>query len=333
MKIKIAVIGAGLSGLTANHILKDYADIDIFDKSRGVGGRLSTRRAAPYAFDHGAQFFTAKTDAFKAFISSMIEAGVIAPWRARFVEISSKEITLQRQWDHMHAHYVGVPSMNAIPKHLSRDLNIKLNTRVKAIVRHQTKWKITDDHDDVLGEYDWVISTTPPEQALAILPHTLPFYSMISEFKMQACFALMLGFEHDPGLAFDAARIHDDTISWLSVNNRKPGRAKPYSLLIHSNNQWADKHIDTDHTQVIDALCKKVIEIIELDPYKIVHKELHCWRYANIEKQQGENHFVDASLGVAVCGDWFIQGRVEAAFNSGFKTAKQIISILGKNDG
>lgn len=51
---KIAVIGAGLSGLSFAHLLQDYAEIILFEKARGVGGRMSTRRAEPYCFDHGA---------------------------------------------------------------------------------------------------------------------------------------------------------------------------------------------------------------------------------------------------------------------------------------
>ncbi len=331
-KKKIAIIGTGLSGLTAAHFLKDYADISLFDKSRGVGGRMSTRRAAPYAFDHGAQFFTAKTEAFKTFIAPMIDTAVIACWEARFAEIKNKKIILQKQWNNAHPHYVGVPAMNAIPKYLSRDLNIQLNTRIKAIARHQSKWYITNENDDVLGEYDWIISAIPPQQALAILPNTLPFYAMINAFKMQACFVLMLGFESNPGLEFDIARIDDSVISCLSTNSSKPGRGKPHSLLIYSTNQWANEHADTDHTQAMNTIYQKVSEMIHLDLTPVVHKTLHKWRYANIEKQRGKTHLLDAKLGVAVCGDWFIQGRVEGAFESGFKAAKQIISILGKHD-
>jgi len=42
---KIAIIGAGLSGLILAHSLKEHANITIFEKARGVGGRMSTRYA------------------------------------------------------------------------------------------------------------------------------------------------------------------------------------------------------------------------------------------------------------------------------------------------
>ena len=45
--MKIAIIGAGIAGLTVANHLTDFADIDIFDKSRGAGGRIFTRYAAP----------------------------------------------------------------------------------------------------------------------------------------------------------------------------------------------------------------------------------------------------------------------------------------------
>ena len=59
---RITIIGAGLSGLTAADSLKDHAEITIFEKARSVGGRMLNRRAEPYFFDHGAQYFSTKTD-------------------------------------------------------------------------------------------------------------------------------------------------------------------------------------------------------------------------------------------------------------------------------
>ena len=40
---KIAIIGAGLSGLTAATQLREHAEVTVFEKSRGPGGRMETR--------------------------------------------------------------------------------------------------------------------------------------------------------------------------------------------------------------------------------------------------------------------------------------------------
>ena len=49
----VAVIGAGITGITLANLLQKKVNLTIFEKSRGVGGRMSTRRAEPYQFNHG----------------------------------------------------------------------------------------------------------------------------------------------------------------------------------------------------------------------------------------------------------------------------------------
>ena len=73
MNKKIAVIGAGLAGITFACIMKDKFNVKIFEKSRGVGGRMSTRKVTPYIFDHGAQFFKIKTTECKKFFSQLFK--------------------------------------------------------------------------------------------------------------------------------------------------------------------------------------------------------------------------------------------------------------------
>ena len=54
----ISIIGCGISGIFAALYLKKRGlkNIRLFDKSRGVGGRLATRRSSEGKFDHGAQY-------------------------------------------------------------------------------------------------------------------------------------------------------------------------------------------------------------------------------------------------------------------------------------
>jgi predicted NAD/FAD-dependent oxidoreductase len=85
----IAVVGAGLPGLVAARQLQAFADVTVFEKSRGAGGRMATRYAGEFKFDHGAQFFTARTTAFRDFLEPLLSEGVIADWPARFAELDS----------------------------------------------------------------------------------------------------------------------------------------------------------------------------------------------------------------------------------------------------
>jgi predicted NAD/FAD-dependent oxidoreductase len=289
---------------------------------------MSTRRSEPYFFDHGAQFFKVRTDEFKEFIKPMIQGGFIEPWNARFVEFKNREITLRQQWNEHYPHYVGVPGMNAIAKYLSHFLKVQLGMSVHSMKRNHDKWQLKDDEGNALGEYDWVISTIPAEQASILLPPTLPFFAKISAVKMSSCFTMMLGFEKNLQLEFDAALVRGEDINWIAMNSSKPKRNDRFCLLVNSTNKWADEHIDDNKDEVMDYLCKQTSQIIRHDLNKANHKALHGWRFANIEKQTSETHFVDKDQNIAVCGDWLIQGRVEAAFTSGFEMAKNILKSI-----
>ena len=97
--MKIAIIGAGLSGLTAAINLDRTADITLFEKSRGAGGRICTRYVDSYNFDHGAQFFTARSAEFKQFLKPLIKSGVIDNWKARWIEVKDNRIINRQQWN------------------------------------------------------------------------------------------------------------------------------------------------------------------------------------------------------------------------------------------
>lgn len=325
----IAIIGAGLSGLTVATILNDYVDITVFEKARGVGGRMSTRRAEAFSFDHGAQFFKARTNEFKAFIAPMTKEGVISTWNARFVEIQNRKIKQEWQWDDDYPHYVGVPGMNAMAKYLSQTVKVEFGTRVETIKKNKhRRWSLENEYGNSLGDYDWVISTVPAEQASNLLPGSLLFFPKVKAVTMTCCFSLMLGFEYALPLEFDAALIRDENISWISVNSSKPHRNGKFCLLVHSTNNWADKHIDDDREAVMNYLCQHTSEVIRHDVLKADHKAIHGWRYANIEKQEGATHFIDSNEKVGVCGDWLIQGRVEAAFTSGLEFTYKFLEEL-----
>lgn len=324
----IAIIGAGLSGLTAAHFLKPYADITIFEKSRGPGGRMATKYAEPYFFDHGAQFFNPKTDQFKAFIEPMIDCGIIKRWDGNFVEITKGKIAHRREWGEEYPHYVGAPGMDAIGKYLSKNLKILLQTRIRSIASCKEGWCLIDISGKKFKWFDYIIIAIPPEQAQALLSSTIKNIAGLDEAKMQGCFSLMLGFKDQIPIDFDAACILDEDISWISVNNTKPAREKALSLLIHSSNKWADEHLEDENNHVMSYLIKEASRIVSYDLSISDYKSLHRWRFANIGKQNRESSFLNINKKLGLCGDWFIKGRIESAFLSGFDLAKKIINNI-----
>ena len=326
--MKIAIIGAGISGLTTAINLDKSADITLFEKSRGAGGRICTRYTDSYNFDHGAQFFTARSPEFKEFLKPLIKSGVIDNWKVRLIEVRNNTIINRQQWNNDHPRYVGVPSMSSIGKYLSKNLDIKLNTEA-SIQKSEEGWKVVGPDGEVFGHYDWVISSIPAEQSLQLLPNYFSHYDALKQKKMLGCYSLMLGFEKALDLDWDAAQLTGTDISWIAVNSSKPGRPNDYSLLVHSTNDWAEEHLDDDVDAVKEYLCSQVAEIIGQNVYSAQHIDLHRWRYANIPRQDKNTLFIDPESRLAACGDWCKKGRIEEAFRSGFDLAKEMNIILG----
>ncbi len=146
---------------------------------------------------------------------------------------------------------------------------------------------------------------------------------------MQACFSLMLASHDELAFDFDAALVRQRDISWISVNSSKPGRSYGTTLLVHSTNRWADEHIDDDHRVVMEHLIDQTRQTIGNPLLAIEHQSLHAWRLANFPAQGKERPFLlDINEKMGVCGDWCLQGRVEAAFTSGHQLSETLVSFL-----
>ena len=87
-KPQLAIVGTGMSGLACADSLGEYFEISLFDKSRGLSGRLSTRRADAHAFDHGAQYFRAGTELFAKWLKSFETDGHLRAWTPRHVHFA-----------------------------------------------------------------------------------------------------------------------------------------------------------------------------------------------------------------------------------------------------
>lgn len=285
---------------------------------------MATRRAGIFEFDHGAQFFTARSRAFRRFLEPLIEAGVVADWPVRFAELRRDEIVAVRQWDARYPHYVGVPGMNAVGKALSRGLDVRLETVVGSLVRTGERSELLGDRGQPLGEFDWVIVTAPSAQTAQLLAST-SLASGAANTRMQACCALLMGFDEAVDLPWQAALVSDSDISWISVNSSKPARPASSSLVVHSTNAWADAHIDDETGAIERRLADEFGAVTGIDPTAAAFIGLHRWRYANIDRRSGDVYALDTGQRVAACGDWFVRGRVEGAFTSARALAERIL--------
>ena len=129
----VLIIGAGIAGLTAGNALQQAGlSVQLVDKGRGVGGRLSTRRFANGAwFDHGAQYFTANTPAFETVLKDWEAEGVVHSWFEQLTWFEGDTVTQELPQNPPRKRYIPTGNgMNSLPKHLAKNLTIQTSCRI-----------------------------------------------------------------------------------------------------------------------------------------------------------------------------------------------------------
>ena len=324
--MKIAIIGSGLAGMTAASELAPHHDVTVFEKSRGASGRMCTRRrkdedGTAYAFDHGAQYFTIRGEAFRQKLTPLMEAGIVKPWETPMVTMTSDGQTSPRQ----HAAYVACPGMTALAKAIGQDIPILHELQISALHRQDGQWILTDQHDQTHGPFDLVVSAIPSHQAALLMP-ALAVNEGIDQVKMMACFTVMLGFQHDLNLDWGGAFIEDHPLGFIAVNSTKPDRGSTPCLVVQANNKWAEPRIEED-PEIIEAQMHDMIRSLTgIEPKEATLTSFHRWRYAATKTPLGRSHILDQDQGLAMIGDWCLKGRVEAAFDSGLALAQDLLN-------
>jgi hypothetical protein len=322
---RIAVVGAGLAGLIAARTLTDQGlFVRVFEKSRGVGGRLATRRADPHwQFDHGAQYFTARDPRFQRYACSWLEDGIVQPWTGRVVQLRAGQVAAEKSDT---ARYVGVPSMNAIAKRLANDLSIVAESRVARMGQTAQGWQLESDEGRDLGDYDLVLLNPPPPQASSLLPETHRFQEILRSVHWSPCWAVMLAWDRSLELPFDAAFVDDSPLAWIANNRTKPGR-EPLgdAWVLHASSQWSEAKLECSPQEVVKSLSDAFADAVGLR--EVPQPQLcaaHRWRYAKPDPI-AQTHLWDPESGVGLCGDWCNGPRVEGAVLSGMALAGAVL--------
>lgn len=328
MKRTVAIIGAGITGLTLARALADIADVTVFEKARGVGGRMSTRYAEPYFFDHGTQFFTARTPAFQQFLAPLLAQGLVQPWEGKVITFQADGRVADRLW--FEPHYVAVPHMNSLCKMLATDLRIMLATEVAPLrSRMDEGWILEDAKQQPLGRFDWVISTAPPAQTERLFAAYLPADAALRQIRLQGCYTLMLGFAEPWDMPWIAAKIQGGPLEWVAVSSSKPGRnPAATSLVVHSSNAWAEAHIDDDMGEATATLLAEFAQRTGINPATAAYSTSHRWRYAVAERTQQESPFLNTDHRLAAVGDWCTQARIEDAWTNAHTLAHRLRPLL-----
>jgi renalase len=328
---KIAIIGAGIAGLSCARTLVDAGHmVTLFDKGRGPGGRLSTRRVTTKlgdaSFDHGAQYFTARDKGFVSVVDGLVADGAVGIWQGNLVRLAQDGTTKPLANENL---YVGIPGMNGVVRALAQGLDVTWGTRVHALTKIQSAWHLTSDNGADLGLFDQVVCAVPAEQVPQLLDgHAKALVAMARAVTSLPCWTGMFAFEAPLACPFDAMKLTGhEMIDFIAANHSKPGRTGPSSYVVQANANWSTAHIEESAEVVGEQLLAGLLSFMDNCPQTLV-STAHRWRYAKVAVEHGPEFGLDPDAGIGVCGDWLSGPRVESAWLSGCALGTQMTAAL-----
>lgn len=312
MTRRVLVVGAGLSGLVAARSLVEAGhEVTVLDKGRGVGGRLATRRIGAAVLDHGAQFFTVRSDEFGAMVGDWVARGVAHEWCRGF------------SGDGGHPRYVGSQGMTGIAKDLARGLDVRTSHLAFSLEQNAAGWMVVTD-DGARHTADAVILTAPLPQSFSLMfsaglemPDDL---RTIDYDRTLGLLAVVDSGKHS--IAPPGGMQDPDTVFSFIADNRAKGVSDMHALTFHANPSWSLEHFDLDtddiHARLLDAAAPWIgdAKVIESQPKK--------WRFATPQRTWPDACWVHDTGTLVLAGDVFAGPRMEGAALSGLASAQAL---------
>jgi renalase len=344
------VIGAGIAGLIAAARVGGHGRrVLVLDKSRGVGGRMATRRIGNAVCDHGAQFFTQRTAGFHQVIEQAVHEVAVVEWCRGFSRDGSIGADAAAVGDG-HPRYRGSRGMTDLPKWLAARLaapaaHVEIQTGAKATAVAVAADRVRVTIEGPEGAIEVVeaagcVLTAPVPQALDLLAaggslDQLDAHAIerLRTVGYDPCFAVMLVLDR-PSLLPEPGAIQfggdaPGPVAWVADNQKKGISAVPV-LTVHATGAFSREHFDVPPDDVAAVLVDAVRPWIDGDPRTaIVERSIHRWKFATPTTILPDPFAaVSWSPPIFCCGDAFAGPRVEGAFSSGVAAGTMLADRL-----
>ena len=325
----VAIIGAGLAGLTCGTALKGLVpNLKVFEKSIFPGGRIGQFRAGDYEFNHGAQYFTVNNPLFWNIVSAWQSDNIVRPWDGWIVElqkgqISNSDMTTQR--------YVGYPRMQVLAEQLAKNCNVTHSTNICEMEKQSDgSWRLFNERGDYLGAYDVVILATAAHETATLCSQVPQICELAESVEMTVCWSGMFAFEEKLDLPYDAAYVLDSPLSWVSRYQMVNPRTDADCWVLHASPEWSQQYVASFRGRVMHALLDAFWEAADIKEQKPVSSSVHCWKHATPINPISEDSLFVENDGIGACGDWCTAPRIEGAVLSGFSMADRIMKYMHK---
>ncbi|NCW71263.1 MAG: hypothetical protein EBV96_04045, partial [Proteobacteria bacterium] len=202
----IAIIGTGFSAATIGYFLKN--DLDFYEKSRGVGGRCSTRRVDNVGlFDHGLQYIKSENNEFKKFL------GDHTVWQGNFKIFQNDQLKDDLNKERI----INENGNNLLVKNLFKNKKVFVNKELKSLEK-KNDYFLLNFKDNTQENYKTVIITAPYQQAYNLTKQFTDNYFLKLNYNMQPNLTLMVAFNKSLNLNLSAISFENDDVLGFAAN-------------------------------------------------------------------------------------------------------------------
>ncbi|MEM1444036.1 MAG: FAD-dependent oxidoreductase [Verrucomicrobiota bacterium] len=345
---KIAIIGAGVSGLAAAfQLAEEEVEVRIFEKSRGFSGRAASRSKNGCRYDYGANYFKVNCNE----VASLLFRDLPTDDLCRIVgdvsifnvdnEIGEGDPALNAgaKWTYRS----GISNLGKLMVEVGK-LNVKRETLITKLEDDDNSWTLIDESLQSHRGFDAVLITPPAPQTTNLLKQSEIDSDLVdlltgelaqSNYHSQFCVALNYpGQIQFPGQAY--ALINTDrqhALAWLSHENQKAGHVPEGETLLIAQMapDWTQDHYHEEREEIIRLAHEAVDSLLPQELPALRWADTQRWRYAHPHSAASlEAMRPGAELGLFFAGDAFIgKGRLARAIETGFAAANQIGQFLG----
>ena len=310
--LRAGIVGAGIAGASCAGALSAAGwEVDVFDKARGAGGRLSTRRIEQGWATLGTPFVSAKRDPFRSQLRDWVRQGWITPVRG---DIWQGRATVSWAQAQLQNHYRPIIEPSQLVRHLLGSATLHTNTPVAAL---QPRTIILEDGRK-LGDYDCVICSVPTPQALPLLDALPLLREHLGDVRYRPIWSFLMRWEGGP-----AANVikFDDHLLNLAVRQTSGGAGL---WAVHSSHEFAETYLEASAEEASTRAASALMGLLGL-PWPVEVEASHLWRYARPETTAGGFWLSDRESRVALIGDGIAGVGIERAWESGLRLAQALI--------
>ncbi len=309
-----------MCGLVAARELSETGrDVIVLEKSRGVGGRMATRRIGDAVIDHGAQFVTWHDPEFEKLVREWTTGGVAREWARGLSFPHGVNGTGSPA-------FRGESGMTSIAKSLADRADVRISTTVTGVSRGKLGYVVHTDGGD-LSQASVLLFTAPVPQSLAVLANgdvKVPAESRrtLSSITYDPCLTVLAVLDGPSRIPTPGAlRLAGEPIAFLADNRQKGISPDQFSVTIQAGTRWSRERFEDDTDVIAADLLKAASEHIGAG---VVSHQVMRWQYGVPVLVQPEPWHRVGTEAIFFAGDAFGGPNVEGAARSGRAVAHEI---------